>query len=581
MNKIYRYFFLVFVVLLFEACHLNHPSFSIGDSFSESEFCSRCFLMIPVDESNGESDVIVTSSAGEQHLKIRLAETEIDYYVPLKCNGRTTIKIMGNHADYLFENMKFSRNLHYEYDAEYRPYIHFTAPQGWINDPNGLIYINGEYHLYYQHNPYGAKWGNMTWGHATTKDFIHWEHHGDALFPDKNGNAFSGCCIQDCNNVSGFGENALLAFYTSDAPSGQTQSLAYSIDGGKTFEKYEGNPVLTSDVYRDFRDPKVFWHEPSSKWVMALSAAKTIQFYSSSDLKTWNHESIFTYPDVANDAIVWECPDIFPMNDSNGVQKWVMINSNLCHGGSMSKVRYYIGDFDGHSFIPETSSDHEINLVDYGPDFYASATYANAPDGRTIMATWMNGVAYAGDTPYDGGFRGAHTLPRDLFLYSDGDKWYVGSTVCEEVRRAAKSSETIGDLTVEKGETSEIRISDTPYCIRMKMEDASVPFVLQFSAEEKVELEYCPSKRKMSINRSESGDCSFSDRFVKSWDVDVPFSNEIELEIWVDRTSVECFLNGGKVSSTFQVFPSKIYDTVKLTSLGSRIDVSNIEITRF
>lgn len=498
------------------------------------------YVLIPVQESCGEKTVEIMEGDEIRSLRIRLAENAVDYHVPLVCNGILDISVQDSLTPLFLQNVLVSDEFEGRFKGEMRPRNHFSAPYGWINDPNGLICLDGWWHLYYQHNPYGAKWGNMTWGHARSRDLVNWEHLGDALFPDVNGNAFSGCCLVDRNNTAGFGAGALIAMYTSDAPSGQTQSLAYSTDGGMSFVKYSGNPVLSSDEFRDFRDPKVFWHEDTGKWVMALTAAKTVRFYSSEDLKSWTFESSFDNSGLPDDAIVWECPDLFQMNDAEGNEHWVLLCSNLAHSGSMSVVRYFVGDFDGRNFKVISQDPQEIKFLDYGPDYYAVSTWTDVPDGRRVAAAWMNGVAYAGDTPYDGGFRGIHTYPRELFLYESDGEMRVGNRLCSEV---AAQAEIISVRRSLENPFTVVLSNDDGECVRVYVDTSSN--IIRF-------------------DRSASGQVLFHDRFVHQWEVPLPESDGIQLDFAVDRTSVECFINGGTYSTSFQVFPSSTLTTINI-----------------
>lgn len=308
-----------------------------------------------------------------------------------------------------------------EYAEKHRPQLHFSPAKNWMNDPNGMVYYDGVYHLFYQYNPDGNVWNDMHWGHATSTDLIHWEHKPVALYsePKGLGYIFSGCAVVDWNNTSRLGEDStppLIAIFTHSSKSNnQVQSIAYSNDLGDTWKKYKNNPVLSNQGIADFRDPKVFWDERSQDWIMVLAADKVIKFYRSKDLINWSFFHDFGQ-DIFVDDGVWECPDLFQLQ-VNGTQekKWVLLvslNPGGPNGGS--GTRYCIGDFDGDGFHAEHTEDL---WLDYGPDNYAGVTWSDVPkvDGRRILMAWMSNWAYANHTPTDP-WRGAMTLPRELSL---------------------------------------------------------------------------------------------------------------------------------------------------------------------
>ena len=314
----------------------------------------------------------------------------------------------------------------------YRPQIHFSPNAHWINDPNGMLYENGVYHLFMQYHPFSSVWGPMHWAHATSKDLIHWEEQPIALFPDSLGCIFSGSAVLDKNNTSGFGKNGkapLVAIFTTHNFEGeksgtnnfQNQAIAFSNDHGQTWTKFSGNPVIKNPGIRDFRDPKVMWYEPQKKWVMTLATKDRITFYSSRDLKNWVKESEFGAI-LGEHAGVWECPDLFTLNDK-GKKIWVLvvnINPGGPNGGSATQ--YFLGDFNGKTF---TVSHKDIKWLDYGPDEYAGITWSNTGD-RKIFLGWMSNWQYAEKVPTTI-WRGATTLPRELKLKHAGNKMFVTS----------------------------------------------------------------------------------------------------------------------------------------------------------
>lgn len=306
-------------------------------------------------------------------------------------------------------------------DADYRPRYHFTAPENWLNDPNGLVYYQGEYHLFYQYNPQGDTWGHMSWGHAVSRDLVHWEHLPVALREENGWMMFSGSVVVDWRNTSGFGrdgEPPMVALYTAYRPADgrQVQEVAYSTDRGRTWAKYAGNPVIDIGS-TEFRDPKVFWHEPTRRWIMvvALSRDRMVRFYSSPDLRAWTHLSDFGRLGSVGGA--WECPDLFPLavdGDPDDV-RWVLDVDVSGGGPAGSGGQYFLGRFDGTAFTLDGPA--EPRWVDYGADFYASLSWSDIPreDGRRVMLGWMNNQMYAGSIPTSP-FRGSMSVPRVLGL---------------------------------------------------------------------------------------------------------------------------------------------------------------------
>ena len=360
------------------------------------------YLLLPVQEKEEFANVrVIADNQQVQNFNVRLAVDKVDYYVPLDIRrfGKKQVLLDINfHGDRrttgaikdfaCWKEMKQTE----AYDAtnreKFRPQYHHSPAYGWMNDPNGMFYKDGEFHLYYQFNPYGSQWENMTWGHSTTKDLIHWEAQPIAIEPDAIGSIFSGSCVVDKNNTSGFGKGTIVAFYTS-AGQHQTQSMAYSTDNGKTFKKYENNPILTSDI-PDFRDPKVFWNPEIQKWNLILAAGQEMRIYSSPNLKDWTYESSFG-KEYGNHDGVWECPDLMKLQvRGTDKQKWMLI-CNINPGGPFggSATQYFVGEFDGHKFTCDTKPE-VTKWMDYGKDHYATVTFDNAPDGRKIAIAWMS-----------------------------------------------------------------------------------------------------------------------------------------------------------------------------------------------
>ena len=311
----------------------------------------------------------------------------------------------------------------------WRPQFHYSPRANWMNDPNGMVYFNGEYHLMYQYFPGGQSWGPMHWGHAVSRDLMHWEHRPVALYPDEFGMIFSGSAVVDWRDSSGFfgGKPGLVAVFTHHAALPdtrevrQSQSLAYSADGGRSWVKHKGNPVLTEPSLPDFRDPKVFWHEPEGRWIMALAAGDHIRFYASPNLREWTYTGEFGRREGSHQG-VWECPDVFPLpvEGQPGETRWVLLVSigGLPEDAEGSRTQYFLGTFRGGCFHGGEPAE-TVHWLDAGRDHYAGVTWSDAPDNRRILLGWMSNWKYAAVTPA-ASFRGAMTLPRELALYASG-----------------------------------------------------------------------------------------------------------------------------------------------------------------
>ncbi|MBD5358665.1 MAG: glycoside hydrolase family 32 protein [Bacteroides sp.] len=454
-----------------------------------------------------------------------------------------------------------------DYDELYRPQIHFTPKRNWMNDPNGMVYNDGIYHLFFQHNPSGNDWGNMSWGHATSSDMIHWEEQPVALKRDELGDIFSGCAVIDKDNTAGFGAGALVVFYTS-ADQYQQQSMAYSLDNGVTFTRYAGNPVIPSTL-ADFRDPKVFYHQESKQWVMALAKGWNygIDFWGSSDLKSWKKLSEFTSPIDRCNKGQWECPDLLRMN-FEGKEKWVLIVS-VNPGGPAggSGTMYFVGDFDGTNFTAD-SLDYPLWL-DYGPDNYAGVTWSNTGD-RTLLIGWMNNWNYAGATPTSP-WRSAMTLPRELKLISYDGKPLLANTVAKEIDGIAGEWKdvSLGNvMPVEKA-----------YQLRMTVDlSKNGSFTLYNEAGEKAEFTVNAAAGKLIMKRNAStGNTSFNGNFSLP-SIQAPLNMEgaqVVLDIFVDGASVEVFTENGSMALTAIVFPGSLYNMVSADGI-SDIKVRNL-----
>lgn len=545
------------------------------------------YLLLPIEDEAPEVTVeVISDNWPVQTIQLRAAREKVDYYMPLVLDKYNEPKIgliyRGEPTPIFKECISLSNKFKYEFNEPFRPIYHHTAPYGWMNDPNGMIYSGGVYHLYYQHNPYGSAWGNMTWGHSVSKDLIHWEDMGDAIFPDQNGTVFSGCCVIDERNDTGLGTNTQLAFYTANAPDCQTQCLAYSHDGGKTYEKYDRNPILTSETERDFRDPKVFWHAPTQKWVMALGAGKKINFYTSDNMLEWEYESSFNDGGRPDNAFVWECPDLFLLDvDNSEKTRWVLVVSVLAPGGSESYVRYWIGSFDGHKFIPD-DTEPRYRLMDYGTDFYAPSTWENEPNGRRIMIGWLNGVGYGAKQPTTY-YRGMHTLPREIQLKERNDGEIILTAFpCTELDSVQSMEASFRNIVVEDSYNFRNICKDNDGAIVVDLNalsEADYYTVTLFNElGESVELLFDCISSSLTVNRGKSGKVDLNEKFIHQWTVPLRSSETLELSMFLDKSSIECFVNGGEEVVSFQIYPSQPYDSVSIYSHGGKTTVNRMEV---
>lgn len=582
-----------------------------GDSLSVLTITApKRYILLPIQETANEALVkLHTASPTDVYMDIRLAVDSIDYFVPMalpteKASAQLHIKGLKARA-MAWEQMKTADTFDTTNTDYYRPLYHHTAPYGWMNDPNGLVYKDGEYHLYYQYNPYGSRWGNMHWGHSVSKDLIHWEHLAPAIARDTLGHIFSGSTIVDNDNNAGFGAGAILAFYTSHQWKAegqwQAQSMAYSTDNGRTFTKYKGNPILTPfDGKRDFRDPKVFWYAPKKSWYMIVSADVEMRFYESKNLKEWKYLSSFGQGWGAQPN-QFECPDFFevPIDGNPSKTKWVMlvnINPGSPFGGSATE--YFVGDFDGTHFTP-SSSKQTIKWLDWGKDHYAAVTFSGI-EGRVLAMPWTSNWQYANFTPIRQ-HRGANGLPRELSLYTGRDgELYLKAGVPQEMLALRQGK------AVQSIDLSEVR-PNTPLSISNIMKDNEGAMELNLKAQpiqaqlltltlsnelgEKTLIYIDKKKGKVVMDRSHSGITDFgklsqphpienhdrrkqnsinyiNDFALGTW---APLSltaneHEYELRVFVDKYTIELFVDGGRIAMTNQVFPRKPYNQLTITA---------------
>ena len=506
------------------------------------------YLLMPVQESEDIAAIAVLNGGNDmvQRMNVKLAVDRVDYYVPYELKGAALLDIefhgdrrqKGAVGEFVcWKEMKYSDTFDTTNRERFRPVYHHTPQYGWMNDPNGMFYKDGVWHLYYQWNPYGSQWENMTWGHSTSRDLIHWEAQPTALEMDWLGSIFSGSCVVKGDEV--------VAMYTS-AGHHQTQSLAFSKDGGRTFRKYAGNPVLTTSDVADFRDPRPFWNEDIGAWNLILAAGQEMRIYSSKDLKEWKYESSFG-KGYGNHSGVWECPDLFKVKSEEvNSEKWVLI-CNINPGGPFggSATQYFVGQFDGRKFTCE-SMPKVTKWLDYGKDHYATVSFYNAPENRRVVLAWMSNWQYANQVPTKQ-FRSANSIPRDLGLFTYGDETYVS------VKPSKEMTAVRGAKLKKPTEACEIVVD-----VKNQTE-----IVLANGKGELVTMAYDGTKQRFTMDRTKSGDVGFSEAFPCV--TEAPTYGQIkQLRIFIDRCSIEVFDADGKMAMTNLVFPSEAYNEVKV-----------------
>ena len=556
------------------------------------------YLILPVEDTAPDVSIsVMVDNVQVETFTVRLAINKVDYTVPYELS-----KYTGKHVVLRFamnplerggvrpkvKDAVFCNNLALanSYDASnketlWRPVYHFAPQWGWMNDPNGMVYKDGEYHLFYQYNPYGSRWGNMNWGHAISRDLVSWEHMPVAISPDGLGTIFSGSAVVDKDNIAGFGANAIVAFYTQ-ASARQMQSIAYSTDNGRTFKKYAGNPVLTGDV-ADFRDPKVSWHEGTHKWILTLAVGQEIRFYSSPNLKDWTYESNFG-EGQGNHGGVWECPDLFELPVAGTSQKkWVLI-VNINPGGPFggSATQYFVGSFDGHKFVNE--SPKATKWMDFGKDHYATVTWSNAPQNRVIALAWMSNWQYANEVPTMQ-YRSSNSVPRDLRLFVKDGETYLQSAPSPELLALRKDKVMSKSFSVGKAYTIDQLMSDNKgtYEITMTVrqkKQGNLSMRLMNEQGEEIEYSLDMAKRELTCIRDKSGVAGFSKDFITPTVTQVD-GGDLQLRFLVDRSSVEAFVNDGRFVMTNLVFPHTPYNKVMFSATGGSVSVKNFTVYRF
>ena len=605
------------------------------------------YLILPIEEERPEAQLqLYSGKATDTWMDVRLAVGKTDYCVPfaLTQGKEAVVKIVGLPKDAVaLKEMKLSDTFDTTNTDYYRPVYHHTPLYGWMNDANGLTYKDGEYHLYFQYNPYGSKWGNMHWGHSVSRDLVHWDHLAPAIARDPMGHIFSGSTIVDTRNSAGFGKNAIIAYYTSHSMRNgkqvQVQCMAYSKDNGRTFIKYKGNPVVTPfDGLENFRDPKIFWYEPTKSWCMIVSADKNMRFYQSKNLKKWTYVSQWGEGFGAQPN-QFECPDFFPLavDGDPANKKYVMIvnvNPGFVFGGSATE--YFVGEFDGKEFTCD-SKPTTVKWLDWGKDHYATVTFSNLGD-RIVAVPWMSNWQYANVTPIHQ-YRGANALPRELKLFSNHGETYVSANVVEEARALRKETKQLGNVAVDNAnpyvQRNLFEGSDGAFELEADVtpkEADVVGIVLYNDKEERTVLYLDLKKKRVVMDRSESGLTDFG-RLAERHDIEkraeaagemkgklsqdlvVNYKNDFALGTWaplalceddhsagngccaeapvaaqcgktyhldvfVDKCSVELFVDGGRIAMTNLVFPTVPYNHVKVYAEGGKAEVKNLTAYR-
>ena len=591
---------------------LEHP----GDSLTIVHVTAPAkYLILPIQESAAEGQVkLDTGSPADTPMDIRLATDSVEYYVPFRLpqdGSEFTVSISRVASDAIcWDSIRTADSFDTTNREYFRPIYHHTPLYGWMNDPNGMVYKDGEYHLYFQYNPYGSKWGNMHWGHSVSRDLIHWEHLDPAIARDTLGHIFSGSTVVDHSNSAGYGKDALIALYTSASDKyGQIQSMAYSTDNGRTYTKYEHNPVLTPfDGLRDFRDPKVFWYEPMQKWYMIVSADKEMRFYNSSDLKHWDYVSAFGrgYGVQPNQ---FECPDFIqlPVDGDKSRMKWVMIvniNPGCMFGGSATE--YFVGDFDGKTFTCD-SKPEVTKWLDYGKDHYAAVCISNTGD-RQITIPWMSNWQYANILPTQQ-YRSANGLPRELSLYTKDGQIYMAANAVKETEALRKDTRTVDNFEVTGTHDIDDLIPGNEGACELEMDITpgtaqTVGFDLHNSKGEKSKIYLDMKAGRIVMDRTESGITDLgepSEYNVHEKETDnhrkllsVNYRNDFALGTWaplslcagktyhlnifVDKCSIEIFVDGGRIAMTNLVFPTEPYNALHFHAEGGSAKVENLKI---
>ncbi|GGH86548.1 glycoside hydrolase family 32 protein [Pullulanibacillus pueri] len=472
-----------------------------------------------------------------------------------------------------------------------RPKLHFTARENWLNDPNGLVYYQGEYHLFFQHHPFGTTWGTMHWGHAVSQDLLHWEHLPIALFPDELGTIFSGSAVVDWQDTTGFfdGQPGLVAIFTHhlDTDTGvlERQSLAYSKDAGRTWTKYDGNPVLVNEQETDFRDPKVFWHDETQSWIMVVAAGQRVLIYTSSNLTDWSYRSAFASSNLGKWDGVWECPDLFelPVEDKDQVKKWVLLVSvGSVHIPGAPRTQYFVGYFDGTTFVNE-NKEETVLWLDYGGDNYAGVSWSDIPeeDGRRMYLGWMSSPKYANVTPTKE-WRGALTLPRQLELRTTAEGIRLFQHPVEELVTVRQLVKTMEASIIQPDAPLISLVEHEAFEVIAEFEwknAAGFGIQIKTADREHTSIGYRCDENWLYIDRSCSGKVDFHPEFSETQGVAIALREKrLSLRLIVDHCSVELFAEDGEVVMTSLIFPSQACKEIHWFADGGTVKLKHCEI---
>ncbi|MCM1068077.1 MAG: DUF4980 domain-containing protein [Muribaculaceae bacterium] len=559
------------------------------------------YILLPIEESVDDATVnLLLDGKPETTIYVRLARNKVDYYVPfdlsryknhkavlniVTAQGRSSVREAKEDA--CWKTICLSDTFDTTNTEKFRPAFHHTPLYGWMNDPNGMFYKDGVWHLFYQYNPYGSKWQNMTWGHSSSTDLINWEHHPLAIEPNGLGSVFSGSCVVDKNNTAGFGTDAVVALYTSAGMS-QMQSMAYSTDGGANFTVYPGNPILTLES--EARDPNMFFNEAIGEWNMLLAHPldHEMLIFTSPDLRTWTLQSSFGKGLGAQDG-VWECPDLVELPvEGSDEKRWALI-CNLNPGGIFggSATQYFTGTFDGKTFTPDTDADGKVptKWMDHGKDHYATVSWSNAPDDRNVVIGWMSNWQYAAEVPTRQ-FRSANTLPRDISLFKAADGGYYLKTVPSpevDALRGKKLLSAKGKSIGRKPRIFTLPADSRGVCeidLSLNARKAeTVTLTLSNNAGESVVMTFDPVASTFSFDRTAAGISDFSRDFPAI--VTAPTlrtGTQQSLRIFVDTSSIEVFDDEGNFVLTNLVFPNEPHLTLALSAQGGSASLNSLDV---
>lgn len=552
------------------------------------------YVLFPVQEprefvfaTDGAFLEMVVENEKKDGFWIFPAVDQLHYFAPIDVSayrGREIVLLIctndtelenGDIRDYMaWNSIGFADEFNVDNREKYRPLFHPTTAFGWQSDPNGLIYCDGRWHLFYQHNPYGSSRGNESWGHSHSTDLVHWTYEGAPLKPDGLGRIFSGSCVVDRDNVSGLGKDALIAFYTSDwGDETQSQSIAYSLDGGLTFTKYAKNPILTEYI-RDFRDPHVFWNEDAGVWNMLISQGTDMRIYSSRNLLDWRFESCWG-SGYGSHASSWECPNMFKISSADGRSRWVILHSvnpvdaKVPHATS----QYFTGSFDGHKFVCD-SAPGVMKFLDYAASEYALITFNDAPSGRRVALGWMG---YENNFPTRQ-YRCCVTMPRDIELYFEDGEAYLAmkpSPEIEALRKAPVVSKRSGSGKINVRDM--FKNGESAYEIVCDIDPGEgCEFVIRLTnpAGEWVDVIYDQARGIITGDRSGTALCAQSP--VKEGSV--RGGNATQLRIFFDRSCIDIFDGRGTMSMPALCFPVLPYNSVECFPRKGRCAVKSLKV---